>query len=184
METTQTTTETGPASSNGRDQYAYRSRRWFLLKLVLALIILLVTFIAGVCWGAAFSRLRQLRGAELGTGFRTSGMMAPFLAGDSRYVHMGSARGLFGRADIQENGEQQKTGGSFFGSIVRVEGSKITILNNGSQEQQLLSQVDTAIFLQDRLVSVTQLAPGQVVGGIGSLNADGSMNIKQLLILP
>lgn len=167
METTQTTTQAEPSSTNDLGIFPRRSHRWFFLKALLAFLILIVTFIAGICWGSAFSRLRQLQRMEGASGFRTE-----------------SIRSMFDRNDLRVRKFEEKSVVSFFGSIVRIEGSKITIFNNASQEQLLVSQSDTVITVQDRLISVAQLAPGQLIGGVGLINADGSMIVKQLWILP
>lgn len=62
---------------------------------------------------------------------------------------------------------------NFFGTVTAIEKNRITILDNGAQEQVVLSQSNTVIFSTSTKISVTELRTGQNIEGFGVRGDDG-----------
>lgn len=114
-------------------------------------------------------------------GFMRQGPIGRICGGEgSRGMGMGSDR-FEGRGENAAQGMKP-----FFGSVVRVEGNRIVIQNNGAQEQVIVSQAETEIVVGNREIPLAALAnAGNIlVRGIGSMGRDGTMTAKTIVVLP
>lgn len=162
-----------------------RSSWWsILLKVILALFALGMVFLGGLCCGLAISRLHPRMGGNLyqqeARPFGTTMFRAPMHEQEWDFE-----KRLFRREEVREDRELKNTTSTvqFFGSITRIEGGRITILNNGAQEQAILSQADTVISAQGKAVGISQIVVGQTMSGAGTANADGSIAAKVIWIM-
>lgn len=62
---------------------------------------------------------------------------------------------------------------NFFGTITAIDKNRVTILDNGAQEQVVLSQSNTVIFSTSTKISITELRTGQNIEGFGVRGDDG-----------
>ncbi|MCC6520413.1 hypothetical protein IT403_00305 [Candidatus Nomurabacteria bacterium] len=67
-----------------------------------------------------------------------------------------------------------------FGVITKVTGNTITISNNASEEQIILSQADTLILSENGEVGLSALKAGQYISVVGEKNAENATIAKMV----
>lgn len=69
-----------------------------------------------------------------------------------------------------------------FGAVTKIEGNKITILNNAAEEQMILSMAETVIISSSTEVGLSALKVGENVVIFGAPNKDKIMEAKYINI--
>lgn len=69
-----------------------------------------------------------------------------------------------------------------FGNILNIESNRITVLNNASEAQVILSQADTVIVSSSTEVGLSALVPGQNIIVFGASNEDDVLTAKMINI--
>lgn len=161
-----------------------RSWGWRVVRALVLLLLLAIVYLAGMASGAALGRMRTQRINSI-SGNRVGMMAAPIGASDRRAVGM-PIGGRMEKRPTSLDGRMEAASSTtpFFGSVVRIEGNRIVILNNGAQEQVILSQAQTVISFADREVGLSKVAVGQLVRGVGVTNTDATVTAKAIWLLP
>lgn len=160
-----------------------RSWGWRVVHALVLLLLLAIVYLAGMASGAALGRMRTQRINGV-SGSRVGMMAAPFGASDRLAVGM-PIGGWMEKRPTNLDGRMETTSSTtpFFGSVARIEGNRIVILNNGAQEQVVLSQAQTVILFADREVGLSSVTVGQMVRGVGVTNADATVTAKAIWLL-
>lgn len=169
-----------------------------LVKAAIVMVILVSVFAVGSAAGVRFAMHRlagfagnAIDGVRTGYGDRLGmwGMMFPgargsFTNGAEWQFSPGS--GMMGRvylsSDSNEWGRTATATARYFGTVNRVEGNKITIVDNGSVEMVILSQSSTRIESERGVMGLTELKPGQKVEVIGVRDAENQFLAKVILV--
>lgn len=143
----------------GHGWHGHRHKGFRLVKLLALLLFIAVIFGIGFVSGS-------WRGAKrLNSGFypmmgRVGGMM-------------GVGRGdNFSYPTVMKNGWNINRGNAteIFGAVSKIEGTKITVLDNGNQEKVINSVSDTRIISVSGQASLSALKTGQNISAIGKLD--------------
>lgn len=79
-------------------------------------------------------------------------------------------------------GKDQKGAVKVFGTISKIDGNKITVLDNGGKEKIVLSVSETRIFSSSAEIGLAALKAGWSVSAVGSLDKDGQLQAKYISI--
>lgn len=158
---------------------------WHFGRCLLFVIVLAGAFCAGASAGrfhARFAATRGMMGVRSDVSVAAPGMPPLAMMGTSRMEatkpieNRGEAmRGWFAddeRAPAMMNATNTAR---IFGSIGKVEGAKITVIDNGAKERIVMSQSSTMISSSTGFLGLSLLKPGQTVMVMGKLAADGSV---------
>jgi hypothetical protein len=148
---------------------------WKLLKLFLCLAVAFFVFICGVGAGVKMSYYK--------TGAWGNGGLSMMKCDDA---------GKCGRSDVMMKGFSSQ-GAVFgftadshavrlFGNITKIEGNKITVLDNSAKEQVVLSQPSTIIMETENEIGFSSLEPGMNIVSVGAMNAGNQMLAKTILV--
>jgi len=88
--------------------------------------------------------------------------------------------GMMGRWFGNNNEKASST--EVVGSITKIDGNKITILNNGNAEQVVVSTADTQIMAKTGLAGLKDLKTGQSIDAVG-INKDNQIEAKLIRIV-
>jgi hypothetical protein len=137
-----------------------------IVKWLIRFFILAIVFCAGVKMGEFKGMMRGGYSHKCGgcTSMHT-GMMS-----QDRDMMRG---GMMGK-----KGDMQYT--RAFGVITKVTGNTITISNNASEEQAILSQADTLILSENGEVGLSALKAGQYISVVGEKNAENATVAKMI----
>lgn len=141
-----------PRTNNNHEHSHWHHRHWFFRLVFWAIIVVLIVtaFVTGVC-----------------IGFMKSGMAGKF-GGDYGGRHMMLWRDW--------DGAEGAGSKYIFGEITAIDGSKITVRDNGAQEQVIFSSADTRIMESISEIPLSDLRVGQAISvwganGLTGLNA-------------
>lgn len=163
-------TQTEDREMNCCDHSHGRKRRcvWIVVKIIVSLLVLAVVFAAGMAIGKAGTFLKF---GMMGNNDGQFGMQ------NLRYQMV---NGDFGKPGVvvmkkwrEENKEDAPN--KVFGAILKIEGVKITVLDNGGKERVVLSNSDTLIITQKGEISLSELKTGQDINAFGKLDKDGGL---------
>jgi hypothetical protein len=143
---------------------------WKLLKLFLCLAVAFFVFICGVGVGVKMCYYK--------TGGWGSGGMGTMKYGQTAATGPGMTMKFFSSKDGNCGFTSQSHDVRLFGNITKIEGNKITILDNSAKEQVILSQQATIIAESDNEIGLASLDEGMNIVAIGALNADNQMLAK------
>ena len=125
-------------------------KKHMVLKVIGGLVVLALVFGGGVAVGSEFGH-RGERNGRLGMmGYQAFGNEKSFMGSNMMYRAFG---------DGEEGEKNGRT--TLFGTVVKVEGNKITFTDNAAKEQTVLSQTNTVIFTSAGEVGLSSLKAGQ-----------------------
>ena len=70
-----------------------------------------------------------------------------------------------------------------FGSITKIDGNKITVLDNGATNQTVVSSSSTIILMPTGEVTLSALKAGQNIECAGSMSKDGTFDAKSIQLI-
>jgi hypothetical protein len=143
------------------------------IRIVIAILVLGIVFSAGFALGKASSFFRY-------------GIVGRDGQTDTSNVRYQMMNGDFGKVGVFMMGKwraENKEGASrIFGSILKIEGAKITISDNGGKEQVVLSGSDTVIMTQSGEISLSNLKAGQTLTAFGKFNKDNQFEAETISV--
>jgi hypothetical protein len=143
---------------------------WKLLKMFLCLAVALFVFICGVGVGVKMSNYK--------TGAWGNGGMSIMKYGQTAELGPNTMMKFFSTKDGGCGFASQSHDVRLFGNITKIEGNKITVLDNSAKEQVVLSQPSTIIAETETEVGLSSLEPGMNIISVGAMNADNQMLAK------
>ena len=150
------------------------------LKIIIVIIIMLFVFAAGVRMGVRRSGM----GYGAGFGYKQIGRHGNF--GGCPMNGFGRERneGFGGKIKMFSGwGKQVSTSTQIFGAITKVEGNKITIVNNENKQQVIITSASTRIIGNTGEVSLKDLKTGQEINTDGQLNKDNQINALSIVVV-
>lgn len=160
-----------------------------VLKLLIVLIILTAIFYVGVCLGAKGGFMdkghRAYGSTKMMTFSAPSQMMAGGVVGvaDSGCMKAeGVASPEFMMNKFFMGNEEGKNGMNqmekLFGVIVKIENNLITVKDNSTNEQVIMSQAQTAIMSKTGEIGLSSLSVGQSIVSYGTYNTNKQLEAK------
>ncbi len=157
----------------------YCCRKNTVWNVVLKLFLGVALFMLVFCMGAA-SVVRMTRGRMVHNEAGGYMMGAPGQGMMSGNMEMGWSddRGMTRTMTRMDTIEWKR----LFGSITKIEGNKITILNNAAEEQMVMSMQDTIIGLAGNEVGLGALKVGQNVVVVYQAGSEATLQAKTISV--
>lgn len=164
----------------------HKKRRW--LRCLIWLIIVWLVFSAGYSLGKAKVYLQY---GIFGSG-ASYGMPYGMMGQGNTFLWQGMRGMMFGGDDINESGgwgmmnrwigRTQNSAVYLFGAITKIDGNKITLVDNGGKEQVVVTASDTVIYGASGEISLSSLKAGQSIRAGGATNKDGQLSAKEIRV--
>jgi len=162
----------GPCSSGC---WCGKCIRWKLLKLFLCLAVAFFVFVCGLGVGVKMSYYKLGGAGNEGWGMVKYGEVGESGRPGMMIKLMSAEEGAYGLT-VQSHAIR------LFGNITKIDGNKITVLDNSAKEQVILSQPETIITATGTEVGVASLKAGMNIVSIGAMNADNQLLAKTIRV--
>jgi len=148
---------------------------------------IIIVIIIGLVIGAGHAAFRKF-GRSYGTGYY--GMMSQISTVDGKTAYGPGMMTNFGGCEFgkymkfwgdDENEKNKAT--KLFGLVTKVEGNKITVLDNGGKEQVVLSLSSTTIFNSIGEIGIASIKEGQGLSVMGKENTDKQIEAVMIRIM-
>ncbi len=151
-----------------------------VLKVFIGIVLVMCIFLCGVACGAKLASMHQ-RFASFTVGQQGKGVMVAGMAGERMMVRKGDSMHFMQLQPVWK-GEGTMASGTvrLVGSISKIDGNKITVLDNGAKAQVVMSQAITMIRAATGMISLTNLKVGENVIVMGVTAEDGSVTARSI----
>lgn len=144
---------------NGRGWHGHRPKGFWLAKLLVFLLFIAVIFGIGFASGN-WRGAKRFNGGYYPMMGRFSGMMGAYHNNNFSYPTI-----MKGWRNIS-----QENTAEIFGAVSKIEGTKITVIDNGNQEKIINSVSDTKIVSAGGQVGISALKTEQNISAVGKLD--------------